>query len=151
MNPKFASLVESLEPSFQRLIACPPHTGRGGLPPGLPERAVYLFSDADEHLYVGRTNRLRARHREHISGRHNDAPFAFKLARETTRHQIHDKLTRAHLELHPLFTPAFAEARKRVELMQFRWVEETDPNRQCLLEIYATIVLGASYNDFDNH
>lgn len=35
--------------------------------------------------------------------------------------------------------------------MQFRWVEEADPNWQCLLEIYATVVLDARYNDFINH
>jgi hypothetical protein len=151
MNPKFACLTESLEPSFQRLIACPPHTGRGGLPRGLPKRAVYLFSEGGEHFYVGRTNRLRARHREHMSGRNNDAPFAFKLARKATCDRVIGKLTRAQLELHPLFTSAFEEARKRVERMEFRWVEEADPNRQCLLEIYATIVLGAHYNDFENH
>ena len=32
-----------------------------------------------------------------------------------------------------------------------RFVEETDPVRQALLEIYVAAVLGTPYNDFDNH
>ena len=35
--------------------------------------------------------------------------------------------------------------------MQVRYVEETDPLRQALLEIYASIVLQTRYNDFNTH
>ncbi len=35
--------------------------------------------------------------------------------------------------------------------MEYRWVEETDPTCQCLLEIYSAVTLETPYNDFDNH
>jgi hypothetical protein len=35
--------------------------------------------------------------------------------------------------------------------MDIRFVEEADPNRQALLEIYVTLCLEARYNDFDTH
>ena len=35
--------------------------------------------------------------------------------------------------------------------MKIRFVEETDPVRQALLEIYVATVLETPYNDFDNH
>jgi len=35
--------------------------------------------------------------------------------------------------------------------MDVRYVEETDPLRQALLEIYVSIVLKTPYNDFDTH
>jgi hypothetical protein len=35
--------------------------------------------------------------------------------------------------------------------MDLRFVEETDPLRQAFLEIYASVVLGTKYNDFDTH
>ena len=35
--------------------------------------------------------------------------------------------------------------------MQIRFVDEPDPIRQALLEIYVTISLEAPYNDFDTH
>jgi hypothetical protein len=152
LNAKFAALVETLHPSFERLKGMEPHTGKVRLPLDVPPRAVYMFSEGDDHLYVGRTNRLRHRHREHWSGKSNDAPFAFKLAREKTGRMVaKGGLTRAELEIEPAFAAAFVEAKDRVAAMAFRWVEETDANRQCLLEIYATIALGARFNDFENH
>jgi hypothetical protein len=39
------------------------------------------------------------------------------------------------------FSRAFTEAKVRVRNMDFRYVEETDPTRQALLEIYASVVL----------
>jgi hypothetical protein len=35
--------------------------------------------------------------------------------------------------------------------MSVRFVEETDPIRQCLLEVYVAVVLNARYNDFDTY
>jgi predicted GIY-YIG superfamily endonuclease len=151
MHPRFAELANSLQPSFLRLTECPPYTGRLRLPLGVPRSGVYLFSEGDDHLYVGRTDRLRDRHKEHWSGKANDAPFAFKLARYATDNLFKGGRTRKALEADPAFAAAFIAAKERVSNMQFRWVEETDPNRQCLLEIYATVVLDARYNDFINH
>lgn len=151
MHPTFAALAESLHPSFVKLTLCPPHTGRVRLPLGTPRCGVYLFSEGDDHLYVGRTDRLRDRHREHWSGKANDAPFAFKLARHATNNLSKGSPTRKTLEVDPAFASAFLDAKERVSKMQFRWVEEADPNRQCLLEIYATVVLEARFNDFINH
>jgi hypothetical protein len=151
MHPKFEQLVTGLHVSCERLLACAPHSGLELLPMNVPKRAVYLFSEGDSHLYVGRTNRLRARRSEHLKGRANDAPFAFKLARHETGHIGKSGLKRRELELDPEFAEAFVAAKKRVAAMQFRWIEETDPNRQCLLEIYVSVVLEARYNDFENH
>lgn len=87
-----------------------------------------------------------------MNGRHNDTPFAFKLARHKTG-QFKGKggLTRAALEADPVFAKAFSEAKAEIALMQCRWVQVDDANLQCLFEIYATIALRAEYNDFDNH
>lgn len=152
MDKSFALLVEKLPSALQLLLACEPHTGGTPLPLSAPERAVYLFSEGDEHLYVGRTNRLRHRYREHCRNRHNDAPFAFKLARHDSGHlKAKGGLSRVQLELDPPFALSFLKAKERVTQMTFRWVEEADPNRQCLLEIYATLALNARFNDFENH
>ena len=35
--------------------------------------------------------------------------------------------------------------------MQVRYVQEADPLRQALLEIYAAVVLATPYNDFNTH
>lgn len=151
MHPNFASLAENLHALFEALTACEPHTGRERLPHTVPCCAVYLFSEQGEHFYVGRTDRLRSRHKEHWSGRANDAPFAFKLARHATGYTQKGKPTRSELEANLDFQQAFLAAKHRVACMEFRWVEEADPNRQCLLEFYTTVALKARYNDFINH
>ena len=49
------------------------------------------------------------------------------------------------------FGPVFVEAKKRIREMQVRYVEERDPLRQALLEIYVAVVLKTPYNDFNTH
>jgi hypothetical protein len=42
-------------------------------------------------------------------------------------------------------------AKLRIAVMDLRYVEESDPTCQALLEIYAATVLKTPYNDFENH
>ena len=152
LDSRFADLIDGLPASLDALLACKPHTGGGPLPKEVPERAVYLFSEGERYFSVGRTNRLRHRYREHCRQRHNDAPFAFKLARIASGHlRAKGGLSRAALERDEGFAAAFLKTKEQVRQMEFRWVEEADPNRQCLLEIYATLALKAIHNDFENH
>lgn len=122
----------------------------------IPDRGIYLFSDDAIHLYVGRTNTLRSRLQNHCrpSSPQNKAAFAFRLAREATGQLVASYQTngsREQLMEDPQFAQAFADAKDRIRQMSVRFVEERDPIRQCLLEVYAAIVLQTPYNDFDNH
>jgi predicted GIY-YIG superfamily endonuclease len=151
----FKQYVETLHPSFERLVHMHP-VKIASLPKPLPEKCVYLFSEAGNHFYVGRTRRLRNRLRQHsIAGaQHNQAVFAFKLAREATGRTIAAysvEGSRKALSADPTFNEAFTHAKTRVRNMDLRFVEETDPLRQALLEIYVSVVLGTKYNDFDTH
>lgn len=51
----------------------------------------------------------------------------------------------------PAFASAFMAAKARICNMELRYVEESDPVRQTLLEVYVAVVLEAKHNDFDNH
>lgn len=51
----------------------------------------------------------------------------------------------------PDFRLAFIEAKKRIRAMDLRFVEENDPVRQAVLEIYVAVSLQTPYNDFDTH
>ena len=126
------------------------------LPTVVPERGVYLFSEGDSHLYVGRTNRMRARLHEHCrrSSSHNSAPFAFLLARKAsgqTSAAYQVTRSRAELEKEQGFNAAFVAGKDRISRMQVRFVEERDPVRQALLEMYAAIALQTPHNSFENH
>ena len=154
MDNRFRAHVKALHPSFKHLVAMAPVSVP--LPRGMPARGVYLFSEGERHLYVGRTNRLRQRLLEH--GRrgsdHNSAPFAFQLAREATGRTTATYQTtgsRGELQADPLFADAFTVARQRVRAMNIRFVEQPVPLGQALLEIYVAVALQTPYNDFDTH
>ncbi|WP_405240414.1 GIY-YIG nuclease family protein [Lentisalinibacter orientalis] len=126
------------------------------LPRTAPTSGIYLFSEGDNHLYIGRTRMLRQRMGQHSrpGSRHNQAVFAFRLAREATGRLAADYAgdgRREALVEDKDFSRAFTEAKARVRNMDLRYVEEADPIRQSLLEIYASVVLETPYNDFDTH
>jgi predicted GIY-YIG superfamily endonuclease len=156
MEPAFVKYAESLHPSFERLVGMAPVT-IATLPRDAPSACVYLFSENDRHCYVGRTRNLRQRLRQHSipSSQHNQAVFAFRLAREATGRLIAAYSgvgRRAALATDDAaFVASFVEAKRRVRTMQVRYVDETDPLRQALLEIYAAVVLATPYNDFNTH
>ncbi len=155
LHETFKEYVESMHGSFERLTGMEPVT-IATVPKDAPSECIYLFSEGSRHLYVGRTRHLRQRLRQHSipAAQHNQAVFAFRLAREKT-----GRLTAAYstegsrvaLSSDSEFGPAFLEAKRRIREMQVRYVEERDPLRQALLEIYVAVVLKTPYNDFNTH
>ncbi|UIY27887.1 GIY-YIG nuclease family protein [Rhizobium sp. IY2] len=156
MHETFRAFTENLHPKFDALLAQVPVTD-ATLRPDVKGSGIYMFSEGGNSLYVGRTRDVRKRYGQHTrrSSGHNSAPFAFKLARETTGFLKSDyrpgETSRAGLLLKPEFASAFADAIERIRRMEFRFVEEADPTRQCLLEVYVSVVCGSPYNDFDTH
>jgi hypothetical protein len=157
VDPSFSQYIEALHPLLERLTEMRPVTV-ATLPKDAPRQCIYLFSEAGRHLFLGRTSRqsLRQRLRQHSidSAQHNQAVFAFKLAREATGHLepgYTTKDSRAALAANPEFRQAFAQAKTRIRKMELRYVAEADPLRQTLLEIYVAVVLRTPYNDFDTH
>lgn len=155
MHPQFAEMVDSLHPSFERMMAMVPVTA---MPPPLdtPKRGVYLFSEDDKHMYVGRSNRIRERYFLHCrpGSKHNQASFAFKLAREATgkvEATYRKGLGRNDMILEEPFRLEFEKAKARIRGMSYRYVEEENQTRQALLEIYASVLLATPYNDFSTH
>jgi hypothetical protein len=76
------------------------------------------------------------------------------MARERTGRleaSYNKKDSREALQADPAFAAAFDEAKARIRKMDLRFVEEHDPLKQALLEIYVSIVLGTPYNDFNTH
>lgn len=156
MHVRFASVIGSLHGSYERLVAMTPVTF-DELPCVMPVQGVYLFSEQGRPLYTGRSNRLRKRIGEHCrpSSQHNQAVFAFRLAREATGKLVAAYTSgagsRANLPSDAAFQTAFLLAKARVRAMEFRFFEEADQTRQALLELYCAIVLDCPYNDFNTH
>jgi hypothetical protein len=155
LHPNFAEVVESLHPSFDRLMAMEPLRGTPPLRQSTPESGVYLFSEQGRRLYVGRSNGIAKRYGLHcrVSAKQNQASFAWKLMAEVVGHKATYRKGegRADLILRPDYEDAFFKAKARIRAMDFRFVEENNQMRQALLETYVSIALETPYNDFDTH
>jgi hypothetical protein len=148
VNEKFKPYVEKLEYKLHQLLSMKP-VKLSALPRRMPQMGVYLFSEGDEHMYVGRTRRLKQRIKEHsnILG----APFAFRLARDETGYvtpTYRKRGSRDDLFSRPEFRRALENAQERIQNMDIRYVEETDPITQTLLEVYVAVVLETKHNRF---
>jgi hypothetical protein len=51
----------------------------------------------------------------------------------------------------PKFRAAFDEARARIKKMDVQFVEEPDPIKQTILEVFAAFESKAKFNDFNTH
>src|SRR5882762_11068250 len=60
MDLAFKQFVEMLHPSFERLMRMTP-LKMSDLPSRLPEKCISLLSEGQNHLYVGRSRKLRKR------------------------------------------------------------------------------------------
>jgi hypothetical protein len=153
MTDLFDDIVASVKKKCDELLASPKHK-IGTLPTKIPNAGVYVFSEAGSHLYVGRTNSLRKRLQYHTRNNHNQATFAFLLARHQTgslKASYQPKGSRQDLLTNPEFRTAFEAARVRIKAMDIQFIEESDPVRQTILELLAALRTNARYNDFDNH
>ena len=155
MHPQFASVIDSLEPSFRHLIEMEP-VSYATLPRWMPISGIYLFSEGPDHLYVGRSRGIRSRLGRHCraGATHRMAAFAFRLAREATgnlKATYTAKGSRASLIEDPQFRAAFETAKDRIRRMDIRFVAEANPIRQTILEVYAAVALQTPFNDFDTH
>ena len=115
-----------------------------------PRKSVYVLYEKGIPIYVGRSNNMRNRIREHgaVSSDRYSATFAFKLLREALNKPEGraEDIERAH-------KGEYRRQRERVRAMTFRAVAITDQLEQTLFETYAIIEMGTApkYNDFETH
>jgi hypothetical protein len=150
MNTHFRKTVESLHPTFELLMEANPYA----IGATLPKQGVYLFSENGKALYVGRSNNISQRRKQHTgrSAQTNQAALATLIARDETKRRIdYRKGARQRLLADLEFMEAFEKAKDRVRMMDFRAVGERDQTRQALLEVYCAIALETPYNDFGTH
>ncbi len=150
MNVRFAACVHELEPKFAALLQANPFK-ICNTPTNIPKSGIYLFSENTTHLYVGRSANIRNRLKNHCHGHENTAAFAFLLARQKTGNltpSYRKEGSRSELMTQPLFKEAFFSAIERIKRMDVRVVEEPDPIRQTLLELYVSIAVGTPHNSF---
>lgn len=153
MEPEFRKIIDSVAANYEQSKDCSAFMLKN--PPNhIPQKGIYLLCEGKTVLYVGRSNRIVKRLKDHICNSHFKATFAFLLARETTgnlKPSYKREGSRTHLLKDRKFQECFDAARERIGKMNVLVLEENNPTKQALLEIYAATVTSAPYSVFDNH
>jgi hypothetical protein len=149
MIPEFETVLGKMEHLFHELVGA----DRGRLTDAeIPAKpGLYLLSEGENDLYVGRSSRnLRNRLRGHRVGTHFSSSFAFLLARHETGMKATYKKedSRPALMGHPVFRPAFDRAINRIKEMDVRTIQLSDDHDQYLLELYTALRLKTPHNHF---
>ena len=150
MNPDFQKIINQMEPLLEELMTSSPHTIEDGLR-NLPRKGVYAFYENGKAIYVGRSNRIRDRIREHgaESSRHESATFAYKLMLEEVGEQGGHSSKSSRQDLQQKYENEYKGQRKRIREMKVRGVAIEDQKVQAVFEIYAILALGTTkYNPF---
>src|SRR3989338_8366735 len=138
MDQKFKSFIDDLHRQYVALISMLPKK-INNVQNDAPEGGIYMFSEGSRNLYVGRTKRkIKDRLKDHISTA-DDCPFAWLIAREKTgetQAAYRQSGSRRDLLSRPYFKAAYEEAKKQIREMDIRYVGESNPVKQALLEIY---------------
>jgi hypothetical protein len=153
MDRDFQDSIKNLEQKYRKLMSMSPIEAEK-IPNNTPKGGVYLFTENGVHLYVGRTKReIYKRVRNHFSGAEN-CPIAWYLVLKQTgkkpgytKKDSKKNLLSNNKSVHD----AYYKAMERTRKMKVRYIQEDDPLRQALLEIYVAIATKAKRNDFDTH
>jgi hypothetical protein len=151
-NMLFNKYIKRIKAYNKQLLKSQPYRISDNLPPNIPVKGIYLFSKKRKHLYVGRSNNIRQRMGMHTRpSSQNQATLAFRIAKKKLGIEpptYKSKGSRPDLITNTIFKKAFDEAKREISKMEVRFLEETNPVMQALLEIYISITLPTQYNDF---
>lgn len=153
MNKQFKELIKDMPGLCKKLkdSNLRPWSNLGEV----PKSGIYVFYENDKPIYVGRTNRMRQRIKQHgqQSSTQTSATFAFNLALVDAKDKgINTNIPRYKLEKEPDFAKLFFDAKYRVSKMSVRCIGIDDQIKQTLFEVYAVLELGTTkYNDFTTH
>ncbi len=121
----------------------------------VPQRGIYVFFEDNDPIYVGRSNRLKERLKEHSQrgSDHYSATLAFRIAKQNMSilQKKERKQTNEQLMKNRDFVAEFEAAKGQIARAKIRFIEIEDQIEQAMFEIYASLALGTKLNDFSTH
>jgi len=155
MNERFKKLADRMPLRLQSLLEQPLISIDDIGITQVPQKGVYVFFEDNKPIYVGRSNRLKKRIKEHsqISSDHYSATLAFRIAKQNTStlQKKERKLTNQQLMSNSDFVEKFKAAKDRIARTKARFIEIEDQIEQAMFEIYASLALKTELNDFSTH
>ncbi len=155
MSARFGKLVDKMPTNLKLLLEQPPITiDKIGIT-RIPQKGIYVFFEDNKPIYVGHSNRLKERLKEHSSNSsdHYSATLAFRIAKKNAPTiQIDMKRqTNQQLMKNRDFVNKFKAAKERITRVKIRYIPIEDQIEQAIFEIYAHLELDTELNDFDTH
>ena len=155
MNEKFRELADRMPLRLQSLLERPPIARDDIGIIQVPQKGVYVFFENEKPIYVGRSNRMKERIKEHsqISSDRYSATLAFRIAKQNTPilQNKGKRQTNEQLMKNSAFRKKFEAAKNRIARTKIRFIEIEDQVEQAMFEIYAALVLDTELNDFSTH
>ena len=155
MSARFGKLIDKMPTNLKLLLEQLPITiDKIGINK-MPQKGVYVFFEDTKPIYVGRSNRLKERLKEHSSSSsdHYSATLAFRIAKKSALVlQIRaKKRTNEQLMKNSDFVKKFKAAKERISRVKIRYIPIEDQIEQAIFEIYAHLELDTELNDFNTH
>ena len=155
MNERFKKLVAKMPLRLQSLLEQPPVTIDDIGITEVPQKGVYVLFEGNKPIYVGRSNRLKQRIKEHsqTSSDQYSATLAFRIAKQEyfNSQKEERRQTNEQLMKNSIFREKFEAAKGRIAKTRIRFTEIEDQVEQAMFEIYAALVLDTELNDFGTH
>ncbi|MBN1692231.1 MAG: GIY-YIG nuclease family protein [Dehalococcoidales bacterium] len=155
MNEIYKSANRKIPKLLERLLEKAPISGEDLYKREIPRSGVYVFFENRKAIYVGRSNRMKERLREHssVSADHYSATLAFKIAKQEYLSENPELKRPRNKELMAKsdFLRKFKAAKERISKSKIRFIKLKDQIEQSLFEIYTHLELKTKYNDFRTH
>ena len=155
MKGKFRELADRMPSCLQSLLEQPLIAIDDIGITKVPQKGVYVFFEGNKPIYVGRSNGLKKRLKEHSqrSSDHYGATLAFRIAKQNTStlQKKERKQTNEQLMENRDFVGEFEAAKDRIARTKIRFIEIEDQIEQAMFEIYVHLALNTRYNDFRTH
>ena len=155
MNERFKKVVAKMPLYLKSLLERPPITIDEIGITDMPQKGVYVLFEDDKAIYVGRSNRMKERLKEHSqkSSDHYSATLAFRVAKQEylNSHKEGKRPTNELLMKDSIFRGKFEAAKGRIAKTRIRFIEIEDQIEQAVFEIYASLELDTELNDFGTH
>ena len=159
MSVKFNQSVAKM-PELFKVLESKPFLTRDNLgdigkdPEKVHQEGVYVFYDNGKAIYVGRSNRLKTRLKEHSQeGFNRSATLAIRMAKKnmpTLQNEERKPSVGQLIKKNSVFREKFKAAKDKIAGMEIRCVEIPDQIEQAMFEMYAILELNTEFNDFKN-
>jgi len=154
LNERFAKITDGMPLRLQELLDRPLVTVDDIGVTEVPQSGVYVFFEGEKAIYVGRSNRLKKRLREHSqrSSDHYSATLAFRIAKQKfLNNNMVKRRTNKQLMEDSSFVQEFEAAKDRIAITKMRFIEIDDQIEQAMFEMYVHLTLNTELNDFSTH